>query len=713
MKYFSNFFRILLPAVLLSAAACSESADVIDVIPQPQQVTLRSGSFNLAGAVVTLDENMDELSASYAISFAELLAEKVPAAEKGGVVAFICDGNLAPEAYKLEVNRDGIQIAASSLNGFVYGVQTLKQLLPAEIWGGESDPDADWSIRRMSVYDYPRFQYRGMHFDCSRHFFPLEEVYHYIDIMTMHKLNRLHWHLTDDQGWRIEIKKYPRITEVGAWRSGTMIGHDFSSNDHIPYGGYYTQEELRDVVEYAAQRGITIIPEIDLPGHMQAVLAAYPEMGCTGGPYPVWTKWGVSDDVLCVGNEKTFALLEDILTEVMDIFPSEYIHIGGDECPKVRWAHCPKCQAKIKALGLKADDHFKAEDYLQSYVMNRVEDFLAQHGRRIIGWDEVLDGNVSQNATIMSWRGAAGGIKAAQSGRDAIMTPNGYMYFDYCQSRDVQNEPLCFGGYVPVSRVYEYEPYDEQMTPEECTHILGVQANMWTEYITSCEQLEYMLLPRIAALSEVQWCMPEKKDFQRFRTALDKLRADYDASGYNYATHIFDGRMDEELTPKDLIEHKARGREATMLSTPHLNYRFRAPVEFFDGKSGDNTYSCGAWIGHEGTPLSVVVNMDGLDFQTITLQSLVDKGGYVFPPTWIKAYGSEDGENFTELGSVDFPCEGPEDPEGIKTYTLTLKEPTRAKYLKVDSGTTEHLPAWHSAGTAPLAFLFVDEIIVR
>lgn len=547
MKLFSNLFKTaLLSSALILPIGCSESNDIIDVIPQPQQAALHSGSFNLAGAVVTLDENMDELSAAYAVSFAELLAEKLPASEKGGVVAFLCDRSLAPEAYKIEVKRDGVQIAASSLNGFVYAVQTFKQLLPAEIWGGESNPDADWSIRRMSVYDYPRFAYRGMHLDCSRHFFPLEEVYRYIDILAMHKLNRLHWHLTDDQGWRIEIKKYPRITEVGAWRSGTMVGHDFSSNDHIPYGGYYTQDELRDVVAYAAQRGITIIPEIDLPGHMQAVLAAYPEMGCTGGPYPVWTKWGVSEDVLCVGNEKTFALLEDILTELMDIFPSEYIHIGGDECPKVRWAQCPKCQAKIKELGLKADDHFSAEDYLQSYVMNRIEAFLAGHGRRIIGWDEILEGNISQSATIMSWRGTAGGIKAAQSGRDAIMTPNGYMYFDYCQSRDVENEPICIGGFVPVSRVYEYEPCDGQMTPEESSHILGVQANLWTEYISSCEHLEYMLLPRIAALSEVQWCMPEKKDFERFRKGLDNLRKAYDANAYTYATHVFDQSGSED-----------------------------------------------------------------------------------------------------------------------------------------------------------------------
>ena len=711
MRLNTPLLTIAVASVIVCSCACKHNS--IPVIPLPQEVEMHCGSFKAAGASVTISPSLDEMSSNYVSEFAELLATKSPANAKGGKFVFEVDETLAPEEYTLEVGRKTASVKASGLAGFVYAIQTIKQLLPAEIWGGEADPKADWTIKAMSVRDYPRFGYRGMHLDCSRHFFPLEEVYRYIDVMVAHKLNRLHWHLTDDQGWRIEIRKYPRITEVGAWRKGTMIGHDFSSNDNIPYGGFYTQDELKAVVAYAAERGITIVPEIDLPGHMQAVVAAYPELGCTGGPYDVWTIWGVSEDVLCAGNEKSFKMLEDILTEVMDIFPSEYIHIGGDECPKTRWAKCPKCQAKIKALGIKADEHFKAEDYLQSYVMTRVEDFLAAHGRRIIGWDEILEGKISQNATIMSWRGAAGGIKAAQSGRDAIMTPNGYMYFDYCQSHDIENEPLCFGGYVPVSRVYEYEPFDDQMTEDEFTHILGVQANLWTEYITTCEQLEYMLVPRIAALSEVQWCKPENKDFDRFRASLENVHKVYDAMGITYATHVFDGRLDEELAPKDLLEHKGRDREATLLSTPHLNYRFHAPVEFFDGKTGDKTFSCGAWIGHEGEPLAVVVKMGKTDFQTVTINSLVDKGGYVFAPTWIKLSTSADGENFVEAGSVEFPCEGPEDPDGIKQFTISLKEPVRSEYLKVECGTVEHLPAWHSAGTAPLAFLFVDEIIIN
>ena len=385
-----------------------------------------------------------------------------------------------------------------------------------------------------------------MHFDCVRHFFTVDEVRRYIDLLEMHKINRFHWHLTDDQGWRIEIKSHPEITTKGGWRNGTMIGRDFSSNDGIRYGGFYTQEELRSVVDYAAARGITIIPEIELPGHTQAIITAYPELGCTGGPYEVMTVWGISDEVICAGNDDVFPVIEDILTELMDIFPSEYIHIGGDECPKVSWEACPKCQAKIRELGLKDDDKFKAEDYLQSYVMNRVEKFLNEHGRKVIGWDEILDGDISQTATIMSWRGSSGGIKAAQSGRDAIMVPNDYFYFDYCQSRNRAAEPLCIGGYVPVNKVYSFEPF-EKLSEEESKHILGVQANLWTEYISEFSGVEYMVLPRMDALCEVQWCAANRKDFERFRHSLLNMRKIYDALGARYATHIFDGRLDEEM----------------------------------------------------------------------------------------------------------------------------------------------------------------------
>ncbi|MGM9752940.1 MAG: beta-N-acetylhexosaminidase [Candidatus Cryptobacteroides sp.] len=700
---------LILCAGLIS---CSKEERTLNVIPLPQEVEFHKGGLDLAGATISCDPAIVQAGKDYIAAFASLLEEKLPLKDKGPVLSFTQDPSLAPEEYCLEVSSKALEVKASELNGFVYAIQTIKQLLPAGIYDKNSGRlSEECRISAMSVRDWPRFAYRGMHMDCARHIFPLEEVYRYIDIMEIHKLNRLHWHLTDDQGWRIELKSYPRISEVGSMRKGTMIGKDFSSNDGIPYGGLYTQQELREVVAYAAARGITIVPEIDLPGHTQAIVAAYPELGCTGGPYEVRCTWGVSDDVICAGNEKNFTILKAILDEVMDIFPSEYIHIGGDECPKVRWEACPKCQKKIKELGLKDDAEFKAEDYLQSYVMNRVESYLNAHGRKVIGWDEVLDGNVSQSATIMSWRGAAGGIKAAQSGRDAIMTPNSYLYFDYCQARASENEPLSIGGYLPITRVYSYEPYDEQMTAQECTRILGVQANLWTEYIATSEHLEYMLLPRLSALSEVQWCRPEIKDFERFRASLWNMKGIYDALGMNYATHVFDGRLDDEDKKAGRIGHKAKGKKAELLSKPHLNYRFHAPDELLDGLQGDRVFTSGAWIGFEGEPMSVVIEMGRTAFSKVAIEYLSDKGGYIFAPVWMQISTSDNGKDFSPLAEVRAEPEGADDPDGIRRMSVDLGCKTKAKYLKVEARTIDVLPDWHP-GAGAKAFLFVDEIIV-
>lgn len=707
-----NIFSAALIAALtiLSGISCSRETST-SVIPQPQQLSSHSGTFDLCGVEIICDQAFDGRAANYVAMFKEELDAKVPSADKGGKMSFVLNPELGAEEYTLNIGKNGVEIGASALNGVVYAVQTLKQLIGLKWWKPEGVNE--WKVPCLEMRDYPRFSYRGMHLDCARHFFSIEEVHKYIDIMVLHKMNRLHWHLTDDQGWRIEIPKYPRLTEVAAWRSGTMIGKNWDSDDQIPYGGYYTTEELREVVEYAAARGVTIVPEVDLPGHMQAVLAAYPQLGCTGGPYEVRKIWGVSDEVLCAGNDAIYSFIEDVLDQVMDIFPSEYIHIGGDECPKVRWECCPKCQAKIKALGLKSDEHFKAEEYLQSYVMNRVEKYLNDHGRKIIGWDEILEGNVSQSATIMSWRGAAGGIKAAQSGRDAIMTPNSYLYLDYCQSKVESDEPLCIGGYVPVDRVYSYEPYDDQMAPEQYKHILGVQANLWTEYIATDQHLEYMLLPRMSALSEVQWCMPEHKNWERFRNDMLRMREIYDAMGYSYATHMFDGRLEQEKEAATAsgVKHKAKGRKAELLSNPHLNYRFKAPVELFDGLLGTDTYNSGAWIGWEAEPMAVVVEMGRASYESITMECLSAKGAYIFGPTWFKASVSSDGVEYTEIASKTYPAETDEDYDGIKQYRLDFPQ-TKGKYLKLEAGTLDQLPAWHP-GAGAKAFLFVDEIIVK
>ena len=547
-KFLSALFALALAA---SCTSLDPKEYGIDVVPYPNEVSLKAGSYKVAGAVFHYDGNMDALSVQAVTDFAARLSKvtgKQSIVSEGHSktgINFVVDPALDPEEYSLVVNRKAVIIKASALNGFIYAIQTVKQMLPEEIFSDSLDQDEDWKLKCVVIKDAPRFAYRGMHLDVSRHFWSVDEVKRYLDVMQVHKLNRFHWHLTDDQGWRIEIKKYPRLTEKGAVRKETLVGH-LQPKDNVfdgtPYGEglFYTQDQIREVVAYAAARGITVIPEIDLPGHMVAALACYPELGCTSGPYEVWPMWGVADDVLCPGNEKTFEFIENVLSEVADLFPSEYIHIGGDECPKVRWEKCPKCQARIKALGLEADERHSAEYFLQSYVTERVEAFLATRGKRIIGWDEILEGKLAPDATVMSWRGISGGLEAARLGHDAIMTPNSYLYFDYYQSENQDAEPLAIGGYLPVSKVYSYEPFEEGMTEEEKSHIIGVQANLWTEYITTESQLEYMLLPRLAALSEVQWCQPQNKNWERFEDCVDDVCDIYDQMGYNYARHLLE-----------------------------------------------------------------------------------------------------------------------------------------------------------------------------
>lgn len=538
-------------AIALFFASCSmkakESETTINVIPYPQSVEVGKGTFKGAGANFNCDQAVDAKSqviikeladkityvSGRICSYATPVGLAKDCAKVKGFI-FLKDANLAEEEYSIDITKANCIVRASSYNGFLYAIQTLKQLTSVNIFGNEPNPAEKFLFPCVKIQDKPRFGYRGMHLDCSRHFFSVEEVKRYLDIMALYKLNRFHWHLTDDQGWRVEIKKYPKLTEVGAFRNGTVIKKDWGSNDGVRYGGYYTQEQMKDIVAYAGKLGIVVIPEIDLPGHMMGALAGYPELGCTGGPYEVWTRWGISDQVLCPGKDGMFTFLEDVFTELMDIFPSEYIHIGGDECPKTEWEKCPACQARIKALGIKADGRHTAEQFLQSYVTARVQKFLNDHGRKIIGWDEVLEGELAKGATVMSWRGTDGGIKASAMGFDVIMTPNTYCYFDYYQSEDQDKEPFGIGGFLPWDKVYSYEPL-EGLNDSQQKHILGVQANLWTEYVATPEHLEYMLLPRMNALSEVQWCVPENKDIERFKAAMESESFKiFDILGYNY-----------------------------------------------------------------------------------------------------------------------------------------------------------------------------------
>lgn len=705
----SDMKKIAIISALVCIFSCNKPNDTINVIPQPMEVHLDgNASVDIEGACVIVEPGFEKPAAEYAMNFASVLHE-ASAKQSGAEIRFIPDNRLGKEEYEMRVSAKGVRIKASGLNGVVYAVQTLKQLLPVEIYTGTCATDKDWSVPCMTVRDKPRFAYRGMHLDPCRHFFSVEETKRYIDIMELHKMNTLHWHLTEDQGWRVEIKKYPRLTEIGSMRKETIIGHT-KEYDGTPYGGYYTQEQIREVVAYAAARGITIIPEVDLPGHMQAALAAYPELGCTGGPYEVWCRWGVSENVLCVGKEEVFTFLEDVISELCELFPGEYFHIGGDECPKVRWHDCPLCQAKIKELGITGNEKFTPEDFLQSYVTKRMEDFLATKGRKIIGWDEILQGELSPNATVMSWRGVQGGITASQMGHDVIMTPNIFCYFDYCQSKDRDAEPISIGGYLPIDKVYEFEPCPNEMTKDQKSHILGVQANMWTEYVATPEHLEYMILPREAALCEVQWCQSERKDWERFHAALPHMCEIYEQRGYNYAKHALSPDF-KPLKQKTMVENKAKGKKAQAFTEPHPSYTLHAPLELFDGIKGENYFGSGDWIGYYGKPLDVVVKMGGTPFSAITLSTLVGKPDYILNLTGYRISTSRNGKEFTEIAHGEYEVDGPDAPNDVRAFRIEFPE-TKAKYLKIEAWTADALPQWHpGAGNTP--FLFLDEIIVE
>ena len=441
------------------------------------------------------------------------------------------------EGYMMTVNARGVTIQGGSAAGVFYGIQTLRKAVKEGV-----------IMNPVVISDSPRFSWRGMHLDCSRHFFPVAFVKKFIDLLALHNMNVFHWHLTDDQGWRIEIKKWPKLVTVGSQRTGTIIGTNSDLDDHIPYGGCYTQEEAREIVAYAAALHITVIPEIDMPGHMLAALASYPELGCTGGPYQVGHYWGVYKDVLCVANSKVYEFVEDVLTEIMDIFPSEVIHIGGDETPTDKWQECPKCQALNKALGADNAQNEAFEPLtsklspLQAHFTKRVFDFLTAHHRRALGWDEILDGS-PQDAMIMSWRGTEPGAKAAETGHDVIMTPTTFCYFDYQQTEDVLFEPSRCGGFIPVEKVYALDPAPDSLSVAARQHILGAQANIWTEYITNEELVEYQALPRMSALAEVQWTQPQRKDYEAFKERLSAFTALLELYGYTYAKQLWPERQ--------------------------------------------------------------------------------------------------------------------------------------------------------------------------
>lgn len=766
---------IVVCASVLPGSAWAQHAD-FHVVPLPKEVkNTQAGSFELNARTLIAYPKGDKAmkrNAEYLAVFIkeatglQLLTTTEPLQRKCiRMSAALKDEN--PEAYNIRVNSDIILLDGASAAGVFYACQTLRKALPM----GQA---TSIHIPSVEVTDEPRFAYRGAHLDVSRHFVTTDSIRRFIDMLALHNINRFHWHLTDDQGWRIEIKKYPKLTEIGSRRAQTVIGHNSGKYDGKPYGGYYTQKEIKDIVRYAAERYITIIPEIDLPGHMQAALAAYPELGCTGGPYDVWQIWGVSDNVLCAGNDKTFEFIDNMLKEVVKLFPSTYIHVGGDECPKTQWAKCAKCQARIKANNLQADGKHTAEERLQSYVIKRAENTLNKLGRQMIGWDETLEGGLAPNATVMSWRGEGGGIEAARQKHDVIMTPNTYLYFDYYQSADTKNEPEAIGGFLPIERVYSYEPMPKSLTPEEQKHIIGVQANCWTEYMKTYRQVEYMELPRMAALSEIQWCAPEQKNFDAFMQRLPKLIDLYRIKNYNYAHTIYnvkmacgtdtaeraikvtlstfdgadihytlDGTAPTASSPKyegnllvrqsgklraaafrtqgqtpevqeDFTFHKATACPITLTNAPHKGYDYSGAPLLVDGLRGNNTnYRTGRWIGFVGKDLQATIDLGELkEVSQVNVNTCVEKGDWIFGAREFKVRGAEtEGGEMRELAVKTYPQMTEETPNGIHSLSLSFA-PTKVRFIQVTLKPESAMPQWHSGKGSP-AFIFVDEIEVK
>ncbi|MBO4891515.1 MAG: beta-N-acetylhexosaminidase [Prevotella sp.] len=555
---------------MLIAVVSSDAQSVqYDIVPLPQSIELQKGEpFTLWNDLVEIvaPEELKAEAGFLQAYLKDITGGTLPLAQKRQKGKTYIELSISPkvtahEGYVLTINKKGITIAGGSAAGVFYGIQTLRKAIAntkqslkiTTVSASNETPPFSALLSPVVITDAPRFSWRGMHLDCSRHFFPVAFVKKFIDLMAMHNMNVFHWHLTDDQGWRIEIKKWPRLTTVGSQRSGTIIGTNSDIDDGIPYGGFYSQVELREIVAYAAARHITIVPEIDMPGHMLAALAAYPELGCTGGPYQVGHYWGVYKDVLCVGNPRVYEFVQDVLTEVMDIFPSEVIHIGGDESPSEKWQHCEKCgkfqvdEALKGRIGAPQDEvrvmpEIPVGVFYQAPFTKRVFDFLTSKGRRALGWDEILDG-APQDAMIMSWRGSAPGAKAAESGHDVVMAPTTHCYFDYQQVEDTEFEPSRCGGFIPIERVYALDPAPDSLSVEARKHILGTQANLWTEYMTNEQMVEYQALPRMSALAEVQWTQPGRKNYQAFLQRLTRFTSLFEQYHYTYAKHLWPDRQ--------------------------------------------------------------------------------------------------------------------------------------------------------------------------
>lgn len=590
----------------------------------------------------------------------------------------------SPESYTLSVTPQQIRIRATSGAGLFYGIQTLLQLSRPSLAG--------YSFPAVEIEDTPRFAYRGVMLDVSRHFFPVAFIKKQIDALSHYKINRLHLHLTDAAGWRIEIKKYPRLTDFAAWRTDANWKKWWNGDRKYLHadeagasGGYYTQDDIRDIVSYARQHFITLIPEIEMPSHSEEVLAAYPELSCSGEPY--------RNSDFCVGNEATFTFLEDVLAEVMDLFPSTYIHVGGDEAGKAAWKTCPKCRKRMQ------DEHFTHVDQLQSYLIHRIEKFLNARGRRLLGWDEILQGGLAPDATVMSWRGEEGGIAAINSGHQAIMTPGAYCYLDSYQDAPY-SQPEAIGGYLPLKKVYSYNPVPASLSAAQSELVYGVQANLWAEYIPTPGHMEYMMYPRVLALAEVAWSAPERKSWQDFHARALQAVAGLQSRCY----HPFDLKNEIGSRPESLqpVTHLAVGKKVTYHAPYNSAYPAQGPTALTDGIRGDWTYSDGNWQGFiSANRLDVTIDMEAqTPIHSVTASFIQVVGAEVFLPASVIISISTDGTHFTELSrqTFDVTREVP-----IKFADISWKGEAQGRYIRYQARAAKELDGW----------IFTDEIVVK
>ena len=755
------------------------TSNEIAIIPQVQKMTLGESSFQFKKSTKLIVESVDQ--EVIARQFADLFEKSsgwkleivVGGSEGSNQVFFKNEPIMDPEGYLLEVLKNRIEIKAAKPAGFFYAVQSILQLLPVEIVGSQKMEKMEWLVPVVSISDNPAFKWRGFMLDVSRHFFPKEEVLRMIDNLALHKINTLHLHLVDDQGWRIEIKKYPKLTSVGAWR----VDHEDkawnsrpkqSAGEKATYGGFYTQEDLKEMVAYAQSRFITIVPEIEMPAHVSSALAAYPQFSCKGGPFtvPSGGLWPITD-IYCAGKDSTFLFLEDVLSEVMDLFPSKYIHVGGDEATKTEWEKCPDCRKRIRTEVLKDVGE------LQSYFMKRIEKFINSKGRVLLGWDEILEGGLPAEATVMSWRGNKGGIEAANLGHDVVMTPNSDCYFDYYQG-PVDQEPLAIGGYLPLSKVYNFNPVAPELSAEGAKHILGGQANLWTEYIPNMKHAEYMTFPRIAALAEALWSPREARNWEDFSRRIQIFMKRYEQKGINYSKSAYkiiakpvfdpvkkqlvvslkselagleihfttDGSEPNNLSPvytepflldktstlKAITFSDGIPSEKSMSCSFNINKATVKPVKYLspysdyykgsgeytlvNGVRGSTSHSDGEWQAWEGKNMEVVIDLQQpTEIHRISVGSLQNLGAWIFLPRKLEFFVSNDGFSFKKIGENVNEADPLSGENQLKDFPLEFS-PVTTGFVKVIAYNLGKAPKGHSGEGKP-AWLFVDEISVE